>query len=64
MTIWGKVPLIAGGTSGMGKEAAIQLAQAGAKVGIAGRRLEEGNYIVASFTTAISLPEDGGYLAK
>ena len=41
----GQVALVAGGTSGIGKAAAIAFAQAGAKVVIAGRRQAEGEAI-------------------
>ncbi|WP_338421887.1 SDR family NAD(P)-dependent oxidoreductase [Nostoc flagelliforme] len=41
-TLSGKVALVTGGTSGIGKAAAIALAQAGANVIVAGRRQAEG----------------------
>jgi len=41
-TFSGKVAVVTGGTSGIGKAAAIALAQAGAKVVVAGRRQVEG----------------------
>ncbi|MBD1834945.1 SDR family oxidoreductase [Cyanobacteria bacterium FACHB-472] len=41
-TFSGKVAVVTGGTSGIGKAAAIALAQAGAKVVVAGRRQAEG----------------------
>ena len=52
MTFEGKVALVTGGTSGIGKETAIQLAKLGAKVVLAGRRLEEGNAVVAKIKSA------------
>jgi NAD(P)-dependent dehydrogenase (short-subunit alcohol dehydrogenase family) len=42
MSLTGKIALVTGGTGGIGREAAIVLAQAGAKVVVTGRRAEEG----------------------
>ena len=47
-----KVALITGGTSGIGKAAALGLAQAGAKVVVAGRRADEGNKVVEAIIQA------------
>ena len=52
MTFQGKVAIVTGGTSGIGRETAHQLAQAGAKVVLAGRRPEEGSAVASAITAA------------
>ena len=47
-----KVALITGGTSGIGEAAALQLARAGAKVVVAGRRENEGQAVVKAIEKA------------
>jgi NAD(P)-dependent dehydrogenase (short-subunit alcohol dehydrogenase family) len=46
MSFRGKVVLVTGGTSGIGRETALQFAKAGAKVVLAGRRAELGEEVV------------------
>src|SRR5215471_3254924 len=46
-TFSGKVALVTGGTSGIGKATAIEFARAGAKVVLTGRREKEGEQVVA-----------------
>lgn len=46
-TFEGKVALVTGGTSGIGKATAIEFARAGAKVVLSGRREKEGAQVVA-----------------
>ncbi|MBD2248274.1 SDR family oxidoreductase [Nostoc sp. FACHB-888] len=50
-TLSGKVALVTGGTSGIGKATAIALAQAGAKVVVAGRRQAEGEETIREIQT-------------
>jgi NAD(P)-dependent dehydrogenase (short-subunit alcohol dehydrogenase family) len=46
-TFEGKIVLVTGGTSGIGKATAIEFARAGAKVVLSGRREEEGAQVVS-----------------
>ncbi|HEY3913863.1 MAG TPA: SDR family oxidoreductase [Verrucomicrobiae bacterium] len=47
-----KVALVTGGTSGIGRETALELAKAGAKVVVAGRRESEGQEVVQTIEKA------------
>src|SRR5439155_14166720 len=49
-----KVALVTGGTSGIGEAAGLQLAKAGAKVVVAGRRESEGQAVVEAIETSMS----------
>ena len=51
-TFEGKVALVTGGTSGIGKTTAIELARAGAKVVLTGRREKEGAEVVREIKKA------------
>lgn len=52
MRFQGKVVLVTGGTSGIGRTTAIQFAKEGAKVVLAGRRVEEGASVVKEIESA------------
>jgi len=58
-TFSGKVALVTGGTSGIGKTTAIEFARAGAKVVLTGRREKEGAQVVAEIQ---KLGGDAGFV--
>jgi NAD(P)-dependent dehydrogenase (short-subunit alcohol dehydrogenase family) len=58
-TFLGKVGLVTGGTSGIGKATAIEFARAGANVVLAGRREKEGAQVVAEIK---KLGGDAGFV--
>jgi len=58
-TFSGKVALVTGGTSGIGKTTAIEFAHAGAKVVLTGRREKEGAQVVAEIK---KLGGDAGFV--
>src|SRR5205085_3540510 len=58
-TFSGKVALVTGGTSGIGKATAIKFARAGAKVVLTGRREKEGEEVVAEIK---KLGGDAGFV--
>src|SRR5256884_8762201 len=55
----GKVAIVTGGTSGIGKTTAIEFARAGAKVVLTGRREKEGAQVVAEIK---KLGGDAGFV--
>src|SRR4029079_15892200 len=58
-TFEGKVALVTGGTSGIGKTTAIEFARAGAKVVLTGRREKEGAEVVREI---MKLGGDGAFV--
>lgn len=52
MNFDGKVVLVTGGTSGIGRETSVQFAKAGAQVVLAGRRMEQGEAVVDEIASA------------
>jgi len=69
MDVTGKVVLVTGGTSGIGRETAVRFARAGARVVVAGRRQAEGEAVVREIEAEggvghVAFPGSGLYNAS